>query len=314
MLKYSSSVILSQGDENSINPEIIAKSIFKINLKKVKLTIIASKNVKIKIFKFYNFFFKNTKKLESIKFINPNDYNIPKKYSLNTALSCIYIANKLVIENKNSVLVTAPVDKHEISKTIKFSGHTNLLKKLSKANNTLMLMSTNNIKVAIHTEHIPLSKVSKNINIYNLSSSLSLLIKYCKLNNFKNICVLSLNPHAGDNKLIGFEESIIIKKAINKFKKSSIKISGPLPADSAFTPFNRKKYTVFLAMYHDQGMIPVKYEGFDFVTNITLGLPYIRTSPGHGTAKDIVNKNIASEKSLLKAIYEAIDLNKKYGN
>jgi len=313
MSKSLSNALISQGEENSINPEIIAKSIFSINLNKVNLSIIATESFKKKIYYFYKLNFKNTTKLNKLSFINPETHNIPKKYSYNSAVSSIYLANKLILKKKYDFLVTAPVNKYKISKSTEFTGHTGFLKKLSKAKNTLMLMSTNKIKVAILTEHIPVYKISKSISIDKINKALNLLVEYCKLNNYHNICVLSLNPHAGDNNLLGDEETKIIKKALLKFKKSSIKIYGPISADSAFTPLNRKKYSVFLALYHDQGMIPVKYEGSDYVTNITLGLPYIRTSPGHGTAEDIINKNIASAKSLIKAIKEGISLNQLYG-
>lgn len=318
MLKSSSSlydVIISQGDEDSIAPEIIAKTLSKTNFNRIKIFILASDNAKKLILsQCKNIDFNFLKFLNSgINFISPFDINIPDPYKKDSALSAIYTASNYMLKKKAKVLVTAPIDKNKISKFVKnFSGHTGLLKKISKSKNTLMLMSTPTIKVAIQTEHISLKNVSKCLKQEKLFSSLELLSDYSYKNKYKDICILALNPHAGDNGLIGVEEKNILEPLIKNFKFKNIKFHGPYPADSAFTPHNRERFKVFLSLYHDQGMIPVKYEGLDNVVNVTLGLPFIRTSPGHGTAYDIVNKGIASSASMENAILEGINLYNAY--
>lgn len=308
-------VIISQGDEESIAPEIIAKALAKTNYKKIKIFIVAASSAKKTILrecKRIDFDYSELLR-SSINFISPFEMNVPSSYKKDNALSSIYTASTLMLDNKADVFVTAPVDKHKIAKSIKnFAGHTGFLKQLSKAKHTLMLMSTPSIKVAIQTEHIALKMVARSLKKDELTASLKLLAEYACKNNFDKICVLALNPHAGDSRLIGSEEKEILEPVIKNFKFKKLNIFGPYPADSAFTPENRKFFKVFLSLYHDQGMIPVKYLGFDNVVNVTLGLPYIRTSPGHGTAYDIVNKGVASSLSMEKAIIEGINLFKAY--
>jgi 4-hydroxythreonine-4-phosphate dehydrogenase len=122
------------------------------------------------------------------------------------------------------------------------------------------------------------------------------------------IGVLALNPHAGDNGLLGKEELYIIIPAIKELNRQGIKTIGPIPADSAFLGDKKNSYDAILAMYHDQGMIPSKIRGFDNLVNVTLGLPIIRTSPGHGVAYDIKNKRKATPGSMIKAIELAIEM------
>lgn len=308
-------VVISQGDEDSIAPELIAKTLANINYKRIKIFIVAATRAKdliIKNCKRIDFNF--SKQLDNgINFISPFEINVPVSYKKDNALSSIYTACNFILMKKADFLVTAPINKHKIAKTVKnFSGHTGFLKYLSKSKSTLMLMSTPSIKVAIQTEHIPLNIVSKSLKKEKLIQSLVLLADYAYRKKLKNICVLALNPHAGDAGLIGSEEKEILEPVINSFKYKNIKIYGPYPADSAFTPENREYFKVFLSLYHDQGMIPVKYEGFDNVVNVTLGLPFIRTSPGHGTAYEIVNKGIASSLSMENAIKEGINLYNTY--
>jgi 4-hydroxythreonine-4-phosphate dehydrogenase len=296
---------ITQGESTGISPEIIAKTIDVFSEDRTtELHIIADKTVIIEI--------RNNSKsnLKHIIFEEPRYNDVPDEISKSKELSCVYWASKLCINNEIDAVVTAPVDKHLISeKYPKFSGHTGFLKEILNVENVLMLMITPSLKVGIMTEHLPISKVSSNISKERITSSVKLLHDYLVINK-KNpsIGVLSLNPHAGDSGLLGTEELEIIIPAIKELKGININVDGPIPADSAFTSPIKEKYDAFLAMYHDQGMIPVKMKGFDNLVNVTLGLPIIRTSPGHGVAYEAKNTGTASASSMIKAVNQAIDM------
>ncbi len=296
---------ITQGESTGISPEIIAKTIDVFSEDRTtELHIIADKTVIIEI--------RNNSKsnLKHIIFEEPRYNDVPDKISKSKELSCIYWASKLCINNEIDAIVTAPVDKHLISeKYPKFSGHTGFLKEILNVENVLMLMITPSLKVGIMTEHLPISKVSSNISKERIISSVRLLYDHLVVNKKDpSIGVLSLNPHAGDSGLLGTEELEIITPAIKKLKDMNINVDGPIPADSAFTSPIKEKYDAFLAMYHDQGMIPVKMKGFDNLVNVTLGLPIIRTSPGHGVAYEAKNRGTASASSMIKAVNQAIDM------
>lgn len=284
-------IAITHGELSGISPEIIEKTInnFKNN-KKIKIYVIANKEAQKKI------------KINKDFFIEPT--NVPKTIEKSDALASIYAASFLALKKEINAIVTAPIDKYKESLIIKnFSGHTGFLKNILKAKNTLMLMHAKNLKVAIMTDHLAIKNISKNINILKIRSSINLLKNYLGNKN-ANIAVLSLNPHAGDKGLLGNEEINIISKAIKGIKN----VVGPIPADTAFTPEKIKEFDAFLAMYHDQGMIPIKMQGVNNVVNITLGLPIIRTSPGHGVAYDIKGKNKASAVSMINAVKEAVKM------
>lgn len=174
----------------------------------------------------------------------------------------------------------------------------------------VMFMTAQNLKVGLVTEHMPLSEVAKNITREAILSKLNIinqsLIKDFGIDKPK-IAVLGLNPHAGDEGLMGKEEEEIIKPAI-KDAKHNMLVMGPFSADAFFARRHYQKFDAVLAMYHDQGLIPFKALAIGEGVNYTAGLPVIRTSPDHGTAFDIAGKNIADPSSFLSAIYECIDI------
>jgi len=296
---------ITQGESNGISPEIIAKTIDAFSEDRTtELHIIADKTVIIET--------RNNSKsnLKHIVFEEPRYKEIPENISKSKELSCIYWAVKLCTNQEIDAIVTAPVDKHLIAeKYPDFSGHTGFLKEILNANNVLMLMTTPSLKVGIMTEHLPLNQVSRNISKEKIINSVKLLHDYLIVNKQNpSIGVLALNPHAGDSGLLGTEELEVIIPAIKELKDMNISVDGPIPADSAFISPIKDKYDAFLAMYHDQGMIPVKMKGFDNLVNTTLGLPIIRTSPGHGVAYEAKNKGTASASSMIKAVNQAIDM------
>ena len=221
--------------------------------------------------------------------------------------SCLQLKNK-----KINVLITAPIDKYQIRKSIPdFIGHTEYLENQFEGN-SLMVMLSEKMKIAFITGHIPLNKVSEKINtqkIINKTIQLnSSLKKDFNIINPK-IAVLGLNPHAGENDMLGTEESTIISPAIKTLKeKEKIIAEGPFSADSFFTEKKLKKYDGIIAMYHDQGLIPFKTLSFYKGVNFTAGLEMIRTSPVHGVAYDIAGKNRANSDSFKVAIYNACDV------
>jgi len=176
-----------------------------------------------------------------------------------------------------------------------------------------MLMVSENLKVGVVTTHLPLSKVSEAITEEAILEKLRIMNKSL-IQDFKirkpKIAVLGLNPHAGDNGLLGSEEVEIIIPAINKAKEEGILALGPYPADGFFGSDNFKKFDAVLAMYHDQGLAPFKALAFNSGVNYTAGLDFIRTSPGHGTAYEITGLGKASEISFRNAIYLACDIYK----
>ncbi|MGB0881402.1 MAG: 4-hydroxythreonine-4-phosphate dehydrogenase PdxA [Vicingaceae bacterium] len=210
-------------------------------------------------------------------------------------------------------LVTAPINKDNIqSEEFNFPGHTEYLtEKFDGA--SLMLMVNDNIKIGVATNHIPLSKVANTLTADTIFSKLkvlnnSLIQDFCITN--PKIAVLGLNPHAGDNGLLGKEEENVIIPAIDNAKSIGINAFGPYPADGFFGSGNYKKFDAILAMYHDQGLIPFKSLSFGEGVNFTAGLNIIRTSPDHGVAYEIAGQNKAEESSFRHAVYTACDIHK----
>lgn len=211
-------------------------------------------------------------------------------------------------------MVTAPIDKHSIqSDVFNFPGHTEYLQAADESEDSLMIMMGEHSKIGLVTGHIPLSEVSKQISEEGILKKVSLLNKSLK-EDFQirkpKIAVLGLNPHAGDNGLLGKEEEKIIQPAINQAKSIGILCFGPYPADGFFGSEQFRKFDGVIAMYHDQGLIPAKSLSFGGGVNVTAGLSFIRTSPDHGTAYGIAGQGIANEGSFRNALYEAISIAK----
>ncbi len=212
------------------------------------------------------------------------------------------------------VLVTAPINKKNIqSESFDFPGHTEYLESKLESGKSLMILMNDRLKVGVVTGHIPIAEVPQRITKEIIEEKLHILneslIKDFGIGKPK-IAVLSLNPHAGDNGLIGKEEEEIIKPLLNEVRGKGIMALGPYPADGFFGSDDYTKFDAILAMYHDQGLAPFKALAFDSGVNFTAGLSHIRTSPAHGTAYAIAGENVASEESFREAIYLAIDVHK----
>lgn len=214
---------------------------------------------------------------------------------------------------KIDVLVTAPINKHNIqSDTFRFPGHTEYLQSVcDDSSKALMILASDTMRVALVTTHLPVSQVASALSADLIlekikSFSNSLKKDYMIVN--PRIAVLSLNPHAGDEGVLGNEEKEIIIPAIEKAKAEKIQAYGPYSSDGFFGSGSFKHFDGILAMYHDQGLIPFKTLAMNDGVNFTAGLPFVRTSPDHGTAYDIAGKGVADNASMRSAIYAAIDI------
>ena len=221
-------------------------------------------------------------------------------------------ATNLTLKNEFDALVTGPLNKELINKAgISFFGHTEVLADLSNTPKVVMMLTCDNLKVALATTHVPLSEVPKLITHEHLCECLTILNNDLKLKwGYTNPCikVLGLNPHAGDGGYLGKEDQEIIAPAIEYLKAKGLNLIGPVSADTAFVRKNSEQIDAYLAMYHDQGLPVLKTAGFGNSVNVTLGLPFIRTSVDHGTAYDMAGKKDVDENSLLEAAYLAFNL------
>lgn len=236
----------------------------------------------------------------------------------NYVLSLLDEAARGCLAGEYSAMVTCPLHKGIINDAgIAFSGHTEYLAELSNTPKVVMMLANEAMKVTLATTHIPLKEVSATITKESLSSTLHVVNQDMQrkfgITNPK-IAVCGLNPHAGEDGHLGYEEIDVISPTLKDLKAQGMQVFGPFPADSLFTTEMLKNYDVVLAMYHDQGLTPLKYAGFGRSVNITLGLPFIRTSVDHGTALDIAGKNMASETSLVAALEMARKLAKTAQN
>lgn len=319
--------VFTCGDVNGIGPEICVKAFQNILVKQNKnqIVFICPKNV-------FEYYYKQTKSNFNFNFVkDTKDYSnsllniIPlpdikihfgkiNPQSGKTAYNSILKAIELIKTNKADVLITAPISKEAINKSgIKLSGHTELLAKSENSNNYLMTFLSKDIKAALLTIHKSIRSISTLISSDKIISSVELLyktaIKDFEISNPK-IAILGLNPHAGENGLIGDEEIKIITPAIKKLKRK-YSVDGPFVPDAFWGNKTYRNYDFILGMYHDQVLIPFKLLHFNSGVNFTAGLKLIRTSPDHGTAFDIAGKNIADASSLLQSYKYAIDIFRK---
>jgi 4-hydroxythreonine-4-phosphate dehydrogenase len=320
---------ISHGDINGIGYEVIIKALSDPLINDVCTTIIyGSPKVAAyhrKALNINNFSFNNIRSAEEANtrkanMINCLDDNTRVELGKSTpqggeaALISLARAVEDLQSGKINVLITAPIDKHNVqSETFKFKGHTDYLKAKAGVEESLMFMIGDCMRIGIVTDHIPLSKVSEMITKETILRKIRLMNESLILDfgiRKPRISVLGLNPHAGDTSLLGTEEEEIIIPSIQQAQKEGILAFGPFPADGFFGAGSFNKFDGILAMYHDQGLTPFKALSFESGVNFTAGLPFIRTSPVHGTAFDIAGKGEASENSFRQAIYLACDIYK----
>lgn len=222
------------------------------------------------------------------------------------------LAAKLCLEKKAHAVVTGPVNKEVINAAkIPFTGHTEFFSHASHVAQTVMLFVVDQLKVALLTTHLPLSKVSQAITNERIQR-ITRILHHALQQQFNiaapRILVCGLNPHAGEGGYLGREEIDTISPALNVLRDQGMNLIGPLPADTIFTPNQIENADAVLAMYHDQALPVIKHIGFDRAVNVTLGLPFIRTSVDHGTAIDIAGTGKADAGSMMAAVKLAIEL------
>jgi 4-hydroxythreonine-4-phosphate dehydrogenase len=228
------------------------------------------------------------------------------------ALEALKMAVEDLKNGKIHALVTAPLNKNNInSEDLHFVGHTEFITEAVGSKDSLMLMVSEKIRVGLVTGHVPLAKVAELITQERIITKATILLKSLEEDfgiNKPKIAILGLNPHAGEDGLLGEEEEKIIKPAIHALKDQNKMVFGPYPADGFFGMGHQHKFDGVLAMYHDQGLVPFKAIAFSTGVNFTAGLPVIRTSPDHGTAYNIAGKNMADEGSMRAALFLASDI------
>ena len=227
------------------------------------------------------------------------------------AYHCLAQAVKDLNGENIDVLVTAPINKETIqSKSFSFMGHTDYLNENVEGSSVMMMVS-DSLRVALLTEHLSLSKVTGSITNKLVESRTKSIHKTLQLDfNIHNpkIAMLSVDPHAGDNGVIGTIDNMVLAPCINFMKKEGMLVDGPYPADSFFGSMKYKEFDAIIAPYHDQGLIPFKALSFGKGVNFTSGLKHVRTSPDHGTAYEIAGKGVAKDTSFLEAIKLAISV------
>ena len=319
----------SCGDLNGIGLEIIIKSLANADILNICTPVIFANNKSINFYRKTlpenNITFNSIKDFSKLSTKQINIFNVWEEDVAITpgvlneiggkyALQSLETATDALAAGDIQALVTAPIHKKNIqSETFVHSGHTPYFKEYFGAKDVLMLMTAQNIKVGLVTEHIPVADVASAITKDAILSKLRILNGTLQEDfgiDKPRIAVLGLNPHAGDESLIGKEEEVFIKPSIKEAKQSMM-VFGPYSSDAFFARGQHEKFDGVLAMYHDQGLIPFKSLAIGEGVNYTAGLPVIRTSPDHGTAFDIAGKGIANYESFLAAIFQAIDIVKQ---
>jgi len=228
------------------------------------------------------------------------------------AFACVKEAVNLCIHGDARALVTAPLSKASLAMAgINYPGHTEMLRDICGSKQTLMMFVRGTYRISLVTTHVPLAGVRKAVTRRSIARAITLTHRSLELLfnvSEPRLAVLSLNPHKGENGLLGSEEKNVIEPAIEAASRGGVKVSGPYAADSFFSRGDWRNFDAVVAMYHDQGLIAAKLIGGERVTNITLGLPFVRTSPGHGVAEDLAGKGIAEPQGMMSAILLAAKL------
>ena len=325
-------IVITAGDESGVGPEIILKALHSPEIpQNIDITIVGSK---VNFEKTYM----SLKSLGVRNIVDPKEYEIydmnfdfdikeQKKSYGNASFNYLKKAIDIVQKYPNSALVTGPICKKSWAIAgHNYSGQTELLAETCKARNVGMLFTAKSpitgwrFNTLLATTHIPLCEVPEHLSTQLIHAKLDLLSAFCS-NYIKNpiLKVAGLNPHAGEQGLLGREEKDWINDAIIiwREKNKRIKLFGPISPDTcwnssakAWRDKKASKHDGILAMYHDQGLIPIKVIALNYSVNTTLGLPFIRTSPDHGTGFDIAGKGLAQSQSMIEAIKTAIDLTK----
>lgn len=318
---------ITMGDINGIGPEVIIKALERGKITHHLTPIIYGSS---KVLSYY----RKQLNRDNFNFSPINDLSKPYHRKVNVlncweeqvevtpgqdnktggkyALKALEAATKDLIDGKIQALVTGPINKLNIqSDDFKFAGHTEYLAEKAGAKNSLMFMVSDQLRVGVLSGHIPLKDVPAAVTKEAIQNKLKMMNQSLKTDfgiGKPKIAVLGLNPHAGEDGLLGKEEQEVIIPALEELKTKGQLVMGPFPADGFFGSNEYRKYDAILAMYHDQGLIPFKSMTFSSGVNFTAGLPFVRTSPDHGTAFPIAGKDQADAGSMRTAIFAALDI------
>lgn len=319
---YKPIILITVGDIAGIGPEIIAKSLADEHLRQsARIFVLGSPKPFLGYFDANRInVVKNTSVYLSshLNIINIGDVgNIqagrPDKASAKHAIDALEAAVNIIKNEKGVALVTAPIYKKGMEAAgFDFPGHTEFLSERFNVN-VLMAFWGKKLRVATITTHLPLKDVAKSITKKRVEEALNIAFENLKIilkRENTRIALLGLNPHAGEEGKLGDEEINILNPVCEEFRRKGFLLEGPLPADSAFRMAYKGAFDMVVGIYHDQVLAPYKMLYFDEGVNVTLGLPFVRTSPDHGTAFDIAGKGVASEKSFKNALSLAIKMAK----
>lgn len=293
-------IVITGGDPRGIGPEVILKSLPELSREKnIEFVIIGD----LALFKRH----KDSRFMSMCNFIDvPGACGISEKLSGQAAMDYLNLALSLLQKNPGASLVTAPISKIAINKAgYRFDGHTEFLIHATKSPRATMMLVGDKLRVSLVTRHLPLKRVpsslSKRAVVDTTRDTYRALKNYFRIKS-PRIGIAALNPHCGEGGLHGTEERLIIAPAVKQLKKTLSGIVGPLSPDIVFHKAFTGQFDAVVSMYHDQALIPLKMIAFHSGVNLTIGLPFIRTSPDHGTARDIAGKGVANPSSMIEAI------------
>ena len=319
---------ITLGDYNGVGPEVVLKALSDNRILNLVTPVVYGSSRVIS-------FYKKLLNLEEFNYTqvrNPGQYAVksinvincwgedameinPGKASVESGKAAFIALKQASLELQEGLLdalVTGQIDKHSIhSDDFPFKGHTEFLTNFFEVSESLMFMISDKLRVGLVTEHIPVKDIATSLTKEKIEAKLKVMDASLRKDfgiSKPKIAVLGLNPHAGDNGLLGNEEDQVIRPVIADQKNKGKLVYGPYPADGFFASGTYSRYDGILAMYHDQGLVPFKTIAFEEGVNFTAGLPVIRTSPDHGTGYTIAGKNQANEGSLREAIYQAVEI------
>ncbi len=312
-------IAITLGDGAGIGPEVVLKVLRNPSIYKICDPLVIGDKVLIDFWsKKLKIPFPKKVKLIDLEIFPPyQKFVLGQVHSVmgNAAIQFVGTAANLALEKKVDAIVTAPLSKEAVHLSgTPFSGHTEYLAERAGAKKVSMMFVGGGLKLVLATIHIPFHQVAESLTKAKLFQAIEKADLAGKLFGKKkpHIAVAALNPHAGEGGLMGHEEEKIIFPTIKKAIQKKFKVTGPYSADTLFhRVLNEKKIDVVVCLYHDQGLIPLKTLAFDESVNVTLGLPFVRTSPDHGTAFELAGKGKANPHSMLEAIKVAVQLSKK---
>ncbi|TDI91903.1 MAG: 4-hydroxythreonine-4-phosphate dehydrogenase PdxA [Caldithrix sp.] len=308
-MKSLPTIAITVGDPNGIGPEVIRKALSKKEIQEIchpvvigPLSLFEQLAGKGQLL--------SPELNEEIK-LRPGGVS---KSGGRIAGKALEMALKLVLTGEARAVVTAPISKEALNSAgYAYPGHTEFFAEKTKVEDVLMILMGCGFRVGLVTTHCALAEVVQLLTSERILRKLQIanqdLRTRFKITN-PRIAVAALNPHAGENGMFGHEELEIITPAIEAARKQGVDVNGPFPADTLFARVDKQKFDLYLAMYHDQGLIPLKMKAFGKGVNYTAGLPFVRTSPDHGTAFDIAGKGVADSSSMEEAIKLAVELAK----